>query len=82
MLAEIGIKLARIYEIAYNTPFKSDTLEESIENIANAAYEKKFEIGYKRLFVKSVINAFDILRSSEKLVSIERAREVVDANMH
>ena len=82
MLAEIGIKLARIYEIAYKTPFKSDTLEESIENIANAAYEKKFEIGYKRLFVKSVINAFDILRSSEKLVSIERAREVVDANMH
>jgi hypothetical protein len=82
LLAEIGRKLARIYEIAYNVHFNDDALEGSIKNIATAAYEKKFEIGYKRLFVKSVINAFDILCRSEKPVSIEKAREVVDANMH
>lgn len=82
MLAEIGSKLAQIYEIAYNMHFKGDALEETLKNIANAAYERKLEIGYKRLFVKSVINAFEILRRSEKPVSIEKAREVVDANMH
>ena len=71
MLKEIGRKLANVYEKAYNTHFDFDALEETLGNIAEAAYEGKMETGYKRLFVKSIIPAFHILRKTGAPVSRE-----------
>jgi len=71
LLKEIGEKLARIYKIAYNTQFNESALKETIENIAKAAYERKLEIGYKRLFVQNIIKAFHKLRKTGRAVSPE-----------
>ena len=58
-LKEIGKRLARIYEVAYDVRFDDvDTLEEAIESVAREAYEKKFQAGYKRLFVQAMIRKF------------------------
>ena len=71
LLQEIGKKLARIYEIAYSVKFDANALKETIKNIAEAAYERKLEIGYKRLFVQNIIKAFHKLRKTGKAVTPE-----------
>ncbi|MCD6177486.1 MAG: DUF2791 family P-loop domain-containing protein [Candidatus Cloacimonetes bacterium] len=71
LLKEIGRKLAKIYEKAYNVKFSKSSVEETIGNIAKAAYEEKFAIGYKRLFVQNIIKAFHTLRKTEKVVTRE-----------
>ncbi len=71
LLEEIGEKLATIYKISYNVKFENDTLEKTIKNIAKAAYERKLEIGYKRLFVQNIIKAFHKLRKTGKSVTSE-----------
>ncbi|MEM3368651.1 MAG: DUF2791 family P-loop domain-containing protein, partial [Thermoproteota archaeon] len=73
-LKEIGRKLAKIYEIAYGIKFNQDNVEKTIEEISKAVYEKKFEVGYKRLFVQSIVKAFHVMRQTNKSVS----REEVD----
>lgn len=69
MLTEIGKKLAQIYEIAYDVEFDPSNLEETITNIAKDAYERKFEVGYKRFFVQNIITAYHKLRKTGKPVS-------------
>jgi len=71
LLKEIGKKLAEIYEIAYGVKFDADVLKETIRNIAEAAYERKLEIGYKRLFVQNIIKAFHKLRRTGEAVTPE-----------
>jgi hypothetical protein len=68
LLKEIGEKLVRIYKIAYNVKFNRGMLEKTIENIAKAAYERKLEIGYKRIFVQNIIKAFHTLRKTGEAV--------------
>jgi len=71
LLQEIGKKLAKIYEIAYSVRFGANEVKETIKNIAEAAYERKWEIGYKRLFVQNMIKAFHKLRRRGKVVRPE-----------
>ncbi|UYZ39803.1 MAG: ATP-binding protein [Candidatus Methanospirare jalkutatii] len=71
LLQEIGKKLAEIYEIAYSVKFDTNALKETIRNIAEAAYERKLEIGYKRLFVQNIIKAFHKLRRTGEVVTPE-----------
>lgn len=71
LLQEIGKKLARIYEIAYGVKFDANALKETIKNIAEAAYERRLEIGYKRLFVQNIIKAFHKLRRTGEVVTPE-----------
>ena len=51
--------------------FDADVLKETIRNIAEAAYERKLEIGYKRLFVQNIIKAFHKLRRTGEAVTPE-----------
>ncbi|MEM3341132.1 MAG: DUF2791 family P-loop domain-containing protein, partial [Thermoplasmata archaeon] len=63
LLKEIGYKLKEIYEIAYNCNFDEKKLKETIEMVANAAYEHRYgDIGYRRLFVQKIIEALHNLR--------------------
>ena len=71
LLQEIGKKLAEIYEIAYSVKFDANALKETIKNIAEAAYERRLEIGYKRLFVQNIIKAFHKLRRTGEVVTPE-----------
>lgn len=62
-LDEIGGKLATVYETAYRHEFETDQLEQTIELAATTAYEQRFgDIGYKRLFVQTLIRGFHFLR--------------------
>lgn len=71
LLIEIGKRLARIYEVAYSTKFDDQVLEETLTNIAQEAYNRKLETGYKRLFVKSIVSAFHKIRKSGKALIAE-----------
>lgn len=63
VLKDIGGKLAPIFETAYSVKFDTGVLNESVVNIAHAAYDQRFgDIGYKRLFVQAVIKGFQTLR--------------------
>lgn len=71
LLIETGRKLAYIYEKAYTVQFDKIALEETLRNIAKAAYERKREIGHKRLFVQKIVKAFHKLHKDGKPVSPE-----------
>jgi hypothetical protein len=64
LLTDIGDKLSAIYEVAYSVKFETGALDETIADVAKAAYERKLEIGYKREFVKNVIEALHRLRKT------------------
>ncbi len=64
LLADIGRKLSAIYEVAYSVKFETSALDETIADIAKAAYDRKLEIGYKREFVKNIIEALHRLRKT------------------
>ena len=68
LLKIIGRKLANIYQIAYDVGFKDNNLNETIDNIAQEAFNRKFETGYKRLFVQNIVKAFHKLKKSDKPV--------------
>ena len=68
LLQEIGRKLARIFEKAYNVKFEDRELDKTIENFAKYALERKLETGYKRLFIQNIIKAFRKLRLHPKMM--------------
>jgi len=64
-LAEVGDKLARVYEVAYDCTLDGGLREETIKAVAELAFEKRYsDIGYKRLFVKNLIKGFNKIRKS------------------
>lgn len=63
-LQELGRKLCSIYQIAYH-PIKFDErlLERMIDSFAQEAFAQRYaDIGYRRIFVKSLIHGLHILR--------------------
>ncbi len=61
-LCEVGKKLAHVYEIAYSHEFDRSALEKTITMIAEMAHEQRFgDIGYKRLFVQTLIRGLHFL---------------------
>lgn len=71
LLKEIGIKLANVYQIAFNTKFNEIPLMKTISNITDAAYEERWDTGIKRVFVQNIIPAFNQLRRTGKEVTPE-----------
>ncbi len=71
LLQEIGNKLAKIYETAYSCSFDEDASDGTIENIAKAAYEDRFQTGYKRTFVQNIVKAFHKQRRTGGVVKPE-----------
>lgn len=62
-LCEIGSKLAKVYEIAYNHKFKESAVQQTIKTVAESSHNQRFgDIGYKRLFVQTLIRGFHFLR--------------------
>ncbi|MHA1274945.1 MAG: BREX system ATP-binding domain-containing protein, partial [Promethearchaeota archaeon] len=71
LLEEIGQKLAKIYELAYDINFDDTLLKKTINNIATYSDERMYDIGVKRLFVQDVIKAFNILKRKGKEVNAD-----------
>lgn len=71
LLTEIGLKLADIYEIAYDCEFPLDLKRKVTHFIAEAASQRRLgDIGYKRIFVLAMVRALHTLRLS-KVVNID-----------
>jgi hypothetical protein len=69
-LTEIGQKLSRIYEKAYDYKFNEAVVAGCITDTARKALEDKYgEISYKRQFVKDIIKNFHEIRSTQPAVS-------------
>ena len=77
-LEEVGRKLAHLYESAYSISF-TNTLEESITNIAKAAKEARYgEVAYRRLFIQSMCEGLDLLyKDVEPDIDDEMANNLV-----
>ena len=55
-LQEVGAKLAKVYQTAYQNKFDPKQLDTIIEQCARSAYEKRFmDEGYKRIFVQRLV---------------------------
>jgi len=62
-LQDVGNKLAKVYQIAYQCQFSKEDLDKLIHELARSSYERKFmDIGYKRLFVQELVKALHIYR--------------------
>ncbi len=62
-LVELGQKLARLYEVAYEFSFDPQVLEKTIHLFAQEAVQfRHADIGYRRVFVKGILQAFHRLR--------------------
>ena len=69
-LIEVGEKLAQVYEKAYSCSFNDAELEQIIAATAEEAYNERYgDIGYKRVFVQRLIQAFHTLRRQKTLSS-------------
>ncbi len=65
-LCEIGSKLAKVYEVAYNHKFKESAVQQTIKTVAESSHNQRFsDIGYKRLFVQTLIRGFHFLRQKD-----------------
>ena len=67
-----------MYEIAESISF-TDTLEESIHNIAKCAKDAKYlEVAYRRLFIQSMCEGLDLLyKGVETKITFEMANNLV-----
>jgi len=73
-LVQIGVKLSKIYQAAYDMTFEEEPLVSAVSLLANKAYEMRFgDIGYKRLFVQGTIRTFHGLRLNPSFVLDEKA---------
>ena len=77
-MIDIGNKLAQLFEIVDNVVF-TDTLEESISNIAEATKNARYmEVGGRRLFIQSVCEGLDLLSKGSKTeITLELANNLV-----
>jgi hypothetical protein len=63
LLADIGTKLAMVFQTAYGVTMDPQKVHELVDLVARESYEQRFgDIGYKRLFVQGVIRGFQYLR--------------------
>ncbi|MDI6703497.1 MAG: DUF2791 family P-loop domain-containing protein [bacterium] len=79
-LTELGERLGRIYEIAYS-PFSFDraSLKKTISVFAEGSFEERYaDVGYRRVFVKSVIQGFHMLKENPRsTVSKKDAQRII-----
>lgn len=79
-LSRVGQKLADLFQLAEGVKFNQKNLETSITNIASSV-EKRLhgEVSYKRLFVQSICEAFEILLAnpSSTVITAESAESIV-----
>ena len=77
-LMDIGRKVANLYEVCYSVSF-TNTLEKSMNNIVQAATSSRFEeIGRRRIFIRSMCEGLDLLKSeAEPEITLEIAKKLV-----
>jgi hypothetical protein len=78
-LDTIGRKIAKLYEIAYDTSF-TNTLGKSVANMIKASMEAKWDtVAVRRMFIHCVCQGLDVLEchGDEKEITLKMAEEFV-----
>ena len=71
-LHQVGERLARVFETAYDHRFDPATLQQAIATTAEGAYELRFgDIGYRRLFVQKMTRGLGHLHRTGSAPSLE-----------
>jgi len=80
-LCAIGLKLMRIFEVGYAVELPQEQAEKAIDLVARAVKGQRFaDISYRRLFVQSMVKAFEQLRRVSGLdVNAQWAGGIVDS---
>jgi hypothetical protein len=77
-LNDLGKKLGKIFEHAYQCTVDVNILNDTIRNIADAALElQALDISYRRIFVVGIIEAFQFIRSGSAGINKIIAREIL-----
>ncbi len=77
MLTEIGQKLYSIYEIAYGTKLQKPLCDKAIDSIAKISIDERFgDEGYKRLFVKRMVEKLHKISATGQEVSVEDIKRI------
>lgn len=76
-LGELGVKLAEIFEVAYDHPLDSKIRDESLKNMIETALEfQTLDVSYRRIFVIGVIEIFHRLKDNAVIISKDEVREI------
>jgi hypothetical protein len=76
-LTELGNKLARVFQVAYDCRLEEDTLHESLKNMVDAALEfQALDISYRRIFVIGTVEIFHRLKERMAVIKKEEAQQI------
>jgi len=76
-LGELGAKLASVFEIAYEYRLDENILNESLNNMIDAALEfQTLDVSYRRIFVIGVIEIFHRLKEQATAIKKEDVRQI------
>jgi hypothetical protein len=76
-LKELGNKLTKVFEAAYDCQLEEDTLKQSLSNMISAALEfQTLDVSYRRIFVIGIIEIFHRLKAQTALITKTEAREI------
>ncbi|MGB9719956.1 MAG: BREX system ATP-binding domain-containing protein [bacterium] len=79
-LFRLGQKLSKVFESAYEFELDQDTLVKSLRNMISAVLEMQMlDISYRRIFVVGIVEVFQRLRSVNKIVDVNTARQICRA---
>ena len=81
-LAELGTKLAKVFEVAYECQLEEDTLKASLKNMIDAAVEfQALDVSYRRIFVIGVVEIFHRLKDKMVAIGKDEARQIFRAKV-
>jgi len=76
-LRELGVKLASVFEIAYEYRLDENIVNESLNNMIDAALEfQTLDVSYRRIFVIGVIEIFHRLKEQATAIKKEDVRQI------
>lgn len=77
-LRELSTRLAKIYQVAYETTFDAELQDQTCRVMAETALELQvLDISYRRLFVVGIIEAFQRLRETGAAPTAAEARKLL-----
>lgn len=77
-LQALGVKLAAIFEGAYDMEFDKDVLQLSLQNMIRTALElQSLDISYRRIFVIGIIEAFQLLKERHIPLAQDEAQQIL-----
>jgi len=81
-LSKLSMKLSKIFEAAYQIRLDQDVLIQNINNIIDATLEMQtLDVGYRRIFVIGIIEAFQMLRRNNVTLNKNEATQILRATV-